>query len=238
MALFKPSPLLAAISGTIGGMNFATSSKRPIVRLAQRRPAGQATSLVSERARFAYIQRLWQRQSKATQDSWRTFASSDRWRDRLGQARTPSGFQLFAWCAIPLLQSAQTFDPTLIPKPIQITVTTPNVLSYAVGTQLQIQINTSIGSPTVPLSLYAQTFYRPMTAYLPSSGSVPTRQLPQRWRFLMWADWTVGATVNISAQIAALIGAPISGQAVAIRSRFVLTQFYNQWVEDSIKARA
>jgi hypothetical protein len=95
MAIFRPSPLIGDISGALGATIFYTGGRAgtigtrpqftpPITYESQKRQLG-----------LHQYQTAWRAQTDAYQASWRTFAQSFPWTNRLNIRRPLSGYSAF-----------------------------------------------------------------------------------------------------------------------------------------------
>lgn len=107
MAIFKTGAIIGAISGTVGGVNFANPRGSKVVRRARRASANKTQPQMLIQARMATLISLWRRKPIEEQDAWRAAASQNPYPNRLGQSRQISGFQFF-------LKENMPFEPNII----------------------------------------------------------------------------------------------------------------------------
>ena len=95
MAIYKPSPLIGAIAGPVGGVTFVSSGRGQVIRRAACVPARHSQRQKLMRARWARFQVAWSALTAAQRAGWRTAAAVYRRTDRLGVPHPYSGFELF-----------------------------------------------------------------------------------------------------------------------------------------------
>lgn len=95
MAIIKASALVAAISGNLGGVNFAQGKGSPYARQRIRRvkPTSAKTAQVSSRMQF--LRHKWQQLTEDQRTAWRRAAGNRPRRNRFGLTNRLSGAQLF-----------------------------------------------------------------------------------------------------------------------------------------------
>jgi hypothetical protein len=104
MALAKPSPIVTAVSGPVGGSEFFRFGNQ--TRIAQRRCKCTSTTERALNARAQHIAAIaqWHALDAYSQSRYRAMASRMTFPDRFGTPRKISPFQLFLkwypWCAI------------------------------------------------------------------------------------------------------------------------------------------
>lgn len=221
MALIRPGPLISAITGTIGGVNFATSSQRPIARRARRRVQDQPTAILNSRARLQYLTRLWTRQTANTRAGWATLAATLRWSDPLGQARAPTARALFISHNLSLMLCSLTPDTTTIPYVAPTAGWTNLTLTIPGQNSALFQTTVSAPGTAVKLAIYAQTFYRPTPSLTQTSPGNVAGRLPRRWRFIKYNSWTTATDYDLYPEALPILGDIATGQRIAILGRFV-----------------
>ena len=106
MALIRTGPGVSAISGDLGGINFVVAGQRQVARQKQRKSAGtgsvrgnflgnKVSSTEEARANLKKVTDAWLSLTTNQRNLWNTIAATERWPDRLGQARAPSGREAF-----------------------------------------------------------------------------------------------------------------------------------------------
>lgn len=138
MAIFRPSNSIAAISGTMAGMNFTHSWRGAIVRTPRKFSNAITQDQAAQRALWVRFNSLWRSLSQAQRNAWDTFAAlpNQTRHNRLGYARYYSGYQWFLRCncrrAI-ASQSPVTTPPTA-EHPISVDAPTLSPTFHASGT--------------------------------------------------------------------------------------------------------
>lgn len=95
MALFTPGPLIGGISGNLGGVNFAHGRHGSYIRTALKRTNKHSTLQYERRRAVQVAAQWWPTLAENDRGAWRHAASGMTHRNRLGQARRMSGYQLF-----------------------------------------------------------------------------------------------------------------------------------------------
>lgn len=97
MAIFKASPIIGGISGSIQGITFANPRGSPVLRKRQLSRKSLSPSQLSQRASFQASVAAWATFSDAQRAAWRAAASQITLTNRLGLSRNLSGFQYYLW---------------------------------------------------------------------------------------------------------------------------------------------
>ena len=101
MAIFRPSPLVAAISGSAGGVQFLTGAGGNVVRARAGKRSQKTPAMLNEQAIYINAIRHWQNLTDQQRLTWTAAARHLALRSRLGVPRHLSGFQSFMRAAIP-----------------------------------------------------------------------------------------------------------------------------------------
>jgi len=193
MALFRPSPIIGAISGTLGHFCFKQTRNGPVISSTS--PAHQSTSTrqLSAKARFNLICAAWHDLTNTQRRAWNAFSVNLQRTNTLGLPHSPTGFQTFMSHNMPALICSQSTvsDPpanTHLP-PITSTPTYLNLLSppwrwhpTIFGTLSPVFLITYTCQPPIPLSL------PPVPP-----DTWPPNHLFHRWHFLKWYSLAPGS---------------------------------------------
>ena len=95
MAIIRPSSIVGAISGSIGGTNFATGKNGPYVRSRVSRTKSLTPKQSFVRVRFQFLRHEWQGLTDAQRTAWRMAAANRPHINRLGLTSHLSGHALF-----------------------------------------------------------------------------------------------------------------------------------------------
>lgn len=95
MARITPSPLVAAISGTIGGINFAAPGSHAYVRSSRTWTNPRTATQQTQRAQVQRLRAAWEALTDAQRTQWARAASQIRHRDRLSAVKAYTAQQLF-----------------------------------------------------------------------------------------------------------------------------------------------
>ena len=121
MAIFTTGPLIGAISGSIGGVQFSNRRSGGVLSSAQIRTKPLGKNITAVRRAMARAQTDWQRIDASTRTSWDTAAQTWPHKNRFGIRRRLSGHQLFLLLTVrywpfPVVDSTQEFPlpPVLV----------------------------------------------------------------------------------------------------------------------------
>ncbi len=104
MAIIRTSSIVAAISGSVGGVTFANAKRGLVARHRPNHTRSQSESTLNARAKFARITQTWTTLTTEQRTAWNAIASSLPTTNRLGVSSTPTGFAYFTRFNLPLLQ--------------------------------------------------------------------------------------------------------------------------------------
>ncbi len=209
MAIFKPSAILTAISGALGGQVFVQARGANVIR---HRPAGKGGRSPRHEiaaSAFVAVQRLWRTLSDEQRAAWRSFARDYPSTNRLGIRRPLSAYQSFVRFNIRLGQHRDGLT-TPVPRVLHSTdiPASMSVTASASGDILLDFDPDAIPPDYTPL-LYGAT---------KSRTSIPA--FYNNWRFI--ATFTTDGTApgDINAWWATAWPHPVAGQDVALRADF------------------
>jgi len=237
MALIKLGPILGGISGTIGSINFASSSKQIIARPARRPTNTTASTLQISRARLAYANQLWTAQTAATKAAYSTLAATLRRPDALAQTRAPTGREFFLEYTLGLLAASLTPVPANVPTPTNARYWTNLTLTISGAETANFTVTTSPALLVVPLLLYAQTFYRPTPQLTQTTGENVTGYLPRKWKIIKFVTALDGTAQNLYPQALPILGQIQPGQRIALLARFITVGSYSTATRTAIATR-
>jgi len=237
MPLIRLSPLIGAITGTVGSINFVTNSKRPYVRLAARAHNRISDRQLTTRALIAYVSQQWNVQTTMTKNAWNTLAATQRWKDALGQARTPTGRQFFMSHNLALARCGQTLDKATVPVAYDASAWFGQAFSIS-GAQATTYtpINPLFG-PYVAAALYAQTFFAPNPS-IPDTLSGEAAALPNKWKFIKYRPSSLfNLDIDLYPEAGPILGSLKTGQRVAVLARWVNPTQFSSATHTSIATR-
>jgi hypothetical protein len=125
--LIRPSNLVSAISGTLGGINFAAGRGAPYVRLAGSRADTRSERQINHRTRLGIVINAWRVLSDNDRQSWRAAAQVYNRTNRLGVPRSYSGFQLYLAYILQHFDQLASFD---IPCEQMLTAPNPGTWTF------------------------------------------------------------------------------------------------------------
>ena len=97
MAIFKPGAIVSAISGKLGGIEFAQGKGSPHVKMHGVKGTKSTAPILAGRARVAELARRYRALSVNEKRSWEAFGRAVGSSDRLGRPRPMSGYQAWVW---------------------------------------------------------------------------------------------------------------------------------------------
>ena len=221
MALIKLGGIIGGISGDLGGVNFVTSSKRTIVRQQRRPVADQSAGFLAQRSRITYLSHLWTTQTADTRAAWGTLASQQRWSDRLGLARQPTGREFFISHNSALLLCGLVPDTTTLPTPADTSTWTGISLSITGGEIASVAFLQPLFGPYAKAAVRIQTFFRPTPQLVAPLFQNVAGPLPQKWRFVKWQPGVSNAALDLYPEAGGILGPLAVGQRLAVLARWV-----------------
>lgn len=236
MALFKPGTIVSGISGTIGGVNFAINAQRAIVRKARRRVASYSARQLQRRAAFKTVIDAWRGLTTAQRNAWATLAEQQRWKDRLGQARQPSGREFFISHNIELALAGQTLDTTSAPVALNTSFWTGGALTFAGAASATYQAINPLFGPYPYLNLYIQTFFRPTPQWADTLFGDVAGVLPDKWLFCKYYNGVANGP-NLYPEAAAIVGDIQTGQRLAVLAKYVQPGYFSTNHHTTLKTR-
>lgn len=115
MAIAKPGPLIAALSGKLGAVVFTNATKVPCIATHPRKRNQQSENQLIVRARFQFLSTTWRGLSPAKKTAWATATYYTQRTNRLGVPRQQTNFQLFM--SVNLQRLEQGLDYSELPPP-------------------------------------------------------------------------------------------------------------------------
>lgn len=204
MAIAKLSPLVGAVAGEVGGVNFVGSSRGLVLRGLPTTCARQSVTQARARSRFAAARRAWSQLTDAQRAAWRTAASGISVLNRVGVRRYLSGPELYLRVCLGETSYDGVF-PTAVPAGL-------------VGQQARITQVYSSGTPVVTVVYTIIGVSKPWTVKVwgCNGGVAWGRSHPLRWRYIGEYTWGAGYPTLTSDWIAAWGAAPRQGESAAM----------------------
>ena len=204
MALVKPGPIVADLSGNLGGINFVRNATGLVVRQKLTRRRQRTPAQLAQRAKFAMLTRLWRDLAPSQRTDWDLDASLLPRTNRLGTPRAISGFALF----LSLNCSAFTPDPSFWETHNVPQITPP-------PTYLALDFTSTTGPYNVTATPNP-TFPEWQAYFGQRSHSTNPVFHPDRWR-LISVDQSPIATEDIQSDWDSILGAPSAGEVIAVK---------------------
>lgn len=204
MAIFRPGPLIGAISGVVGGAAFVVASRGTIVRQTRRRTSTSSVNLQRSQSDFTATIRLWPQMLPSTRAAWNAAASSYFTTNRLAERVHLSGFQLYMKFR---RNSAQPND--LI-----------NFLPPSLSTQASIEFTTAVVTAGGPFSVQVVRIAPSIYSFVDVWGARPFTSNPRtflRYHKLHLSYSPLTAFADIWTAFVTRFGAPSAGETVGVR---------------------
>lgn len=214
MAIIRTGPVVAAISGGIGGVVFVAGSRSAVVRPRPIAHRKSSPALATARARFMTVRNAWKQLTVEQKAAWATAAALRPSTNRLGQASPMSAFLLFVRTNVPRLYSFELIAE--LPAIGGVGPTIKNVVpNFSEAGEYRVT-GDAIEPPIVATYIYYGW---------PFWTDRPTKSVP-RLAFLR-ATITIGASADLRNDWIARFGPLREGQqfAVGIIGRLPATDF-------------
>lgn len=230
MAIVRYGPLIGAISGRIGGAEFANTRAGAVAKKAQHKIRRSSTQALTAHSNYERAIRAWQDLTASERREWRAVAQNIQRTNRLGLPRTISAFQLFLHVVIPSIITTGA-----------IVTTPPDDVALSPLSSIAIT-DTSAGNLEVETFVAGAPFNTLVEIHI---GWLINRQSytqPRRWH-LVWGGsqtptgnpWTIypGPALNppVVSTTWANVAPPQTGWKVLIRARRAgLSSLPTPWV--------
>lgn len=208
MAIFRPSGVVGAISGNVGGGCFVNGRGSKVLRKAKAKGASVPREQQLQRATFATVQRSWRTLSVDQQKAWATYANATPTTNRLGERAPLSGYQVFLKNRLfnyePLTEELKN-PPSIVDQPLL----APISVSYVLPTQFIVVV----GEGPIAGNLFLTISAMPLQ----------TDSLPAFWGRFQHIISTVAIQnnqANLISPWTSKFPIPLEGQIIAIRFRF------------------
>lgn len=216
MAIARPGPIVAAVSGTLGSVECAQRGPAIIIRQAKCSTNKHTQAQLAARARISEPARAWDNLTENKRANWKLWASNNTLPNRLGVKRPITALAAFAHFYPFAQATAQGGVAYLRPPPGNITTPAPVF---------------ALAKATAPSTLTIQTY-----GDFPEDGTAfeqaqiawnlgPTRALPSTWQNLGWIEKTDDES-DWSAALSAAGIALIAGARFFCRVRWC---WYTRW---------
>jgi len=207
MARITPSPLVSAISGTLGGINFAAPGSHPYVRSSRTWTNPRTPSQQEQRAQVQRLRAAWEALTDAERTQWGRAASQIRHRDRLSAVKAYTARQLFFLTNAPAAARALGIQDT---PPLTTPIPTPPWDSFTVAPIAPLPI--TFGTGSFPSGTYYSIFLAR------SHRTICPRKF-RGWRWVRnFSAAGVLPVVNLFSEAEATLGTPASGEWWAFRA--------------------
>lgn len=208
MAIYRNSPLIGGISGSIGAMTFVNSSRGIVVRTRplKKRFTTEASSI--QTSKNALLRLRWSQLTDAQRLAWTSIAATITRTNRLGQSRTLSGFQLLIMHGMFLTATEITALDDPPQAIVSTTFPTPGLIFSQGG-----PYTVSVAVPPMPASTLVYTYgARPFQDFEPAFFN--------NFKLLGRDSFTPPTFLrNIQTIWEARLGALITDEIVAVRFR-------------------
>ena len=210
MAIFKPSSIVGAISGNIGGGCFVNGRGSKVVRKTKQPTTNYNTETLQAQANYATVLRRWRTFTVDEQNAWTVYANANPTTNRLGEKSPLSGFQIFMKIQLTMFTQLPFWGPnppTLANQPNIHNLTFESTVSGGI----------TIDIDTAPVVEFVQI---QIDGHLLQTDSLP--KFWGRFKFIFILNILAsGGAFDMSSQWQDKFPLPILGQVVALRGRFV-----------------
>jgi len=204
MAIYRPGPIIGAISGKLGGAVLVHAPGSPILRPAPPPRKSRSTYQLQQIARQNDAAHTWDELAADTQARWNTFAASRPTTNRLGIKRARSGRALFIhmWCLACFNGNGFTPTGALLSEMEPLTSVTA---AFTQGGPYNITV---LPFPTIYLLVQGTAVSRPMSA-----------TAPKYWRNWRWLHTSFSSHFahDFQADIEAVVGELQTGEVVGVK---------------------
>lgn len=145
MAIFRPSPIVGAISGNLGSVNFGNSRFGPFIRRKAYQSADRGAPRTRNTAIYAAASPAWRALTAAQRIAWRSAAVNSGHLNRLAVSSPLSGWQLFLKYYV---YAAHFFFAAPTNPPVLVTQTPPT--SYLLDLQSAAVSEITVERPASP----------------------------------------------------------------------------------------
>ena len=219
MAIFRPGPIAATISGNLGTSNFVQGMYGPYVRNRITRADKLSERQLEIRTRFRRVKNLWNELTDEQKLTWDAAGANERYVNRLGLPRPMKGNTLFFrlnMMAEPWDYGPYTTPPVLKTtdpyRDVVFTITLPNIYRVEFWTE------------------FLPALFRVQIATARPVSGVPVKPV-KHWRLTL-TNSSQPYPVNFKSEFLATWGEPQIGEYVYCRIRgwsFIRTP--SHWVE-------
>jgi hypothetical protein len=208
MALVKPSPLIGAISGSIGSTTFRSTRQGLVAAARQGKRLRQNHNLLNVRAALAQLHEAWLSTTNENRRSFWTASRNVSWPNRLGVPSHPSAYNLYT--CINLTRSPTPLIAPAVPWLSTSGRVTPPPTSYSVQCSYSTGVLVTADNPAVNLAYVYQILYG--ASNLPPGAWYR----PKRWTRI-GIKYACQVTTDWSAEAGATFGIHQLGERVAFR---------------------
>lgn len=116
MAIIRTGPIVAGISGSIGGQTFVNARGGLIARTRSYRKPNHSATLLEQQSTFANTTRRWRTLTAQQRAAWRALASDHPKTNRLGLTSNQTGFNVYVAVTMNRFRASGAFfdDPPTI----------------------------------------------------------------------------------------------------------------------------
>ena len=225
MARIRLGPVVTAISGKIGAVQFVTAARGALARSRPgRRPTASPAILVA-RSAAALASSAWSSLTAAQRAEWATLAATLRWPSAFGPPKSPTARQLFLSHNVRLIRCGLAVD-TAAPVPIDNNVVLFNTVSVNVPDLVSIDVTPGqpLFGPYAGLEIDAAPIFGPSNATFDGFDKLLTPP-PHNFRFLAYHQWTSAGSVDFYPSWLSAFGPLQSGQVIILRCTYVKNGF-------------
>lgn len=204
MAIFKTGSIVGAISGTVGGANFANTRGSSVVRKPRRSSPLKSQSNKLHQSNVQRFSLAWRELTPGERDAWKTWANNRPRPNRLGVSRYLSGYQSFM--GYHLFRANTRSDIVILPPQDFVSQGLKNfTMTSTIATGIRITYEQDVATTTRYAVMYGRPLYQ---------TSIPA--FNNSWKSLGRIKTTI-FFFDITDEWADEFGAPIIDQVIAVR---------------------
>lgn len=222
MAIFKPGPIIEAISGKVGGSVFALGKGSGTIRNNRAHIAHQSRLSADHAFRYATLSRLWSQCTEAELSSWTVAANASPSPNRFGIRRRLSPFQFFLWNRWPFLmyQGSYSWIPVYWSEPYRRPWTAPPRRSVTWPDFMELSGPDGPSGPYIYIEPDIDAGEAAARVQISRSHST-TRKPRPFWSTVFNAVLEYpGTVIDLEETLYPLTGEPATGERLAVRMSF------------------
>jgi len=172
MAIIRMGPVITAVSGAVGGVEFAAARGATVLRRRQHKLRRNSPSALTSNAAYLKTLHSWRALTGDQKLQWNASAANLPLIDRLGNARTLTGQQAYFATARQWIENG--FDPAIAP-PVVTVAAQPSSITIS---------NTTAAALQITFNGFAPVLFNQVSIWAALSPDRPTNRPPKYQRRL------------------------------------------------------